>query len=124
MKMLTKLALAALLLSPLAVPASAHHSYAMFDSTRTVRLNATVVAFRWQNPHASIRVQVPVGNGQEEWAVEMNSPNNLIQEGWGRTTLRQGDRVTLFVHPLRSGARGGSYVGVRKADGTSLGVVS
>ena len=54
----------------------------------------------------------------------MNSPNNLIQEGWGRTTLRQGDRVTLFVHPLRSGARGGSYVGVRKADGTSLGVVS
>jgi Family of unknown function (DUF6152) len=124
MKMLTKLALTALLLSPLAVPASAHHSYAMFDSTRTVRLNATVVQFRWQNPHASIVVEVPVGTEREQWAVEMNSPNNLIQEGWGRTTLRQGDRVTLFVHPLRSGARGGSYVGVRKADGSTLGTVS
>lgn len=123
MKLLHKLALGAMLAAPLAIPAAAHHSYAMFDSQRTVVLNATVTQFRWQNPHAFIRVSVPVGNATEEWAIEMNSPNNLTQEGWTRTTLRQGDRVQLYVHPLRSGARGGSYVGVRKADGTTLGVV-
>jgi hypothetical protein len=95
----------------------------MFDMARTVRLNATVTQFRWQNPHAFIRVEVPAGGATEVWSIEMTSPNNLVQEGWSRTTLRQGDRVQLFVHPLRSGARGGSYSGVRKADGTTLGEV-
>ncbi len=66
---------------------------------------------------------VQAGGQTEEWSIEMTSPNNLTQEGWTRTSLRQGDRVQLYVHPLRSGARGGSYVGVRKADGTVLGTV-
>lgn len=123
MKLLQKLALAALLAAPLAVPAAAHHSYSMFDMARTVRLNATVTQFRWQNPHAFIRVEVPAGGTTEVWSIEMTSPNNLVQEGWTRTTLRQGDRVQLYVHPLRSGARGGAYAGVRKADGTTLGEV-
>jgi len=116
-------AFGALLLAPLAIPASAHHSYSMFDMQRTVLLNATVVQFRWQNPHAFIRVAVPAGNQTEEWSIEMTSPNNLVQEGWTRTSVRQGERIQLWVHPLCSGARGGSYVGVRKADGTTLGTV-
>ena len=95
----------------------------MFDMQRTVLLNATVSQFRWQNPHAFIRVTVPANGAVEEWSIEMTSPNNLVQEGWTRTSLRQGDRVQLWVHPLRSGARGGSYVGVRKSDGTALGTV-
>ena len=123
MKLLQKMAFAALLAAPLAVPAAAHHSYSMFDMARTVRLDATVTQFRWQNPHAFIRVEVPVGNTREVWSIEMTSPNNLAQDGWTRTTLRQGDRVQLFVHPLRSGARGAAYAGVRKADGTTLGEV-
>jgi hypothetical protein len=114
---------AALLLAPLAIPASAHHSYSMFDMQRTVLLNATVVQFRWQNPHAFIRVSVPANGQTEDWSIEMTSPNNLVQEGWTRTSVRQGERIQLYVHPLRSGARGGSYVGVRKADGTTLGTV-
>ena len=127
MKMIGKMAIAALLATPLALagsgPAAAHHSYSMFDMTRTVVLNATVAQFRWQNPHAFIRVTVPAGGATEEWSIEMTSPNNLVQEGWTRTTLRTGDRVQLYVHPLRGGTRGGSYVGVRKADGTTLGTV-
>lgn len=105
-------------------PASAHHSYAMFDLTRTVVLDATVQQFRWSNPHAFIRVAVAGPNGTEEvWSIEMTSPNNLVESGWTRRTLRTGDRVRLYVHPLRSGARGGSYAGVRLANGTTLGEV-
>jgi len=124
MKLVHKLGLGAVLMAPLAVPAAAHHSYSMFDLQRTVMLDATVTQFKWQNPHAFIRVSVAAGGEREEWAIEMNSPNNLVQEGWTRTTLRQGDRVQLYVHPLRSGARGGSYAGVRTADGTTLGDVT
>jgi len=105
-------------------PASAHHSYAMFDLTRTVVLDATVQQFRWSNPHAFIRVAVAGPGGEEVWSIEMTSPNNLIEEGWTRRTLRTGDRVRLYVHPLRSGARGGSYSGVKLSDGKTLGEVS
>jgi hypothetical protein len=114
----------ALLLSPAAVPTvAAHHSYAMFDLNKTVMLDAQVTRFKWQNPHAFIEASVTTRAGPERWAIEMTSPNNLTQEGWRRTTLKPGDRVRIYVHPLRSGARGGSYAGVRLADGSTLGQV-
>ena len=116
--------LAALAFAAVAGPAFAHHSYAMFDMQKTVVLDASVTRFKWQNPHAFIEADVAVNGSSEHWAIEMTSPNNLAQEGWKRTSLKQGDRVRIWVHPLRSGARGGSYAGVRLADGSTLGDVN
>ncbi len=115
-----------LFLLPLAItaPAAAHHSYAMFDMNKTLTLQATVTQFKWQNPHSFIEADITAPGGNEHWAIEMTAPNNLAQEGWRRTTLKPGDKVTLFVHPLRSGAKGGSYAGVKLADGKTLGKVS
>jgi hypothetical protein len=115
---------AALALGAAAIPAAAHHSYSMFDMQKTVVLEAEVVRFKWQNPHAFIEADVAAGGATERWAIEMTSPNNLAQEGWRRTSLKPGDRVRIWVHPLRSGARGASYVGVRLPDGSALGDVS
>ncbi|MEL1249930.1 DUF6152 family protein [Aurantiacibacter gilvus] len=121
---ITRIAAVVLALAVLApMPGSAHHSYSMFDMQRTVVLDATVTQFRWSNPHAFIRADVRSGGETEHWSIEMTSPNNLVQEGWTRRTLRNGDRVRIWVHPLRSGAQGGSYVGVELADGTTLGDV-
>ena len=122
MKTFARLALAAALLAPL--PSLAHHSYAMFDMQKTVALQATVIRFKWQNPHAFIEADAVSRTGTERWSIEMTSPNNLAQEGWKRNSLKPGDRVTIYVHPLRSGARGGSYAGVRLANGSTLGEVS
>ena len=122
------LLLAAALLAPVAVltapAAQAHHSYSMFDMNKMVELNATVVQFKWQNPHSFIQADVPVNGSTERWAIEMTSPNNLVQEGWKRNSLKPGDKVKLWVHPLRSGDKGGSYAGVQLADGSTLGTVS
>lgn len=123
MNKISKTALGVLALASLGVPANAHHSYAMFDMEKTVILDAQVVRFKWQNPHAFIEVRAATNAGSEQWSIEMTSPNNLIQEGWKRTSLKAGDKVKLYVHPLRSGARGGSYVGVRLTDGSTLGDV-
>ena len=119
MKTATKILIAALAVGTM--PASAHHSYSMFDMKKTVAMDATVTKFKWQNPHSFILADVQSPDGKENWAIEMTSPNNLVQEGWKRTSLKPGDRVTLYVHPLRSGAKGGSYVGVKLADGSKLG---
>lgn len=122
MNLPTKLALIAASLAPL--PLLAHHSYAMFDQQKTVVLDATVARFKWQNPHAFIEATVATrGGGTERWSIEMTSPNNLAQEGWKRTSLKPGDKVKLYVNPLRSGAKGGSYTGVRFANGATLGDV-
>ena len=106
-----------------ALPAAAHHSYSMFDMTRKVVLDATVVRFKWQNPHAFIEADAVARGRTERWAIEMTSPNNLAQSGWKRTSLKPGDRVKIHIHPLRSGARGGAYAGVVLANGSTLGDV-
>ena len=124
-KTLTRWLLPALALFPaltlLAAPAAAHHSYAMFDMTKTLELEATITRFKWQNPHSFIEADIAAPEGVEHWAIEMTAPNNLVQEGWKRSTLKPGDKVTLYVHPLRSGDKGGSFAGVKLADGTILG---
>ena len=123
-KSLLPIAAAGLLLAPLA-PALAHHSYAMFDMNKTVTLAGDIVKFKWQNPHAYIQIDVPVTDGNidkvEHWAIEMTSPNDLAVQGWKRSSLKPGDRVTIQVHPLRDGGKGGSFSAVKFADGSTLG---
>lgn len=107
------------LLAPVAL--QAHHSYAMFDMAKTIAIEGKIARFKWQNPHAFIEIDVPVKGEVERWVIEMTSPNNLIQEGWKRTSLKPGDQVTILVHPLRSGAKAGAYSGIKLADGSTLG---
>jgi hypothetical protein len=100
---------------------SAHHSGAMFDSARSQTLVGTVTEFNWVNPHSSFKIEVPGPDGKPVvWAVEMNTPQNLVREGWKRTSIKAGDKITAVVHPLRDGKPGGSYVSVKLADGTLL----
>ena len=108
-------------LALLSTSALAHHSYAMFDMGKIVTLDATITQFKWQNPHSFIEADVKAPEGSEHWAIEMTAPNNLVQEGWKRTTVKPGDHVTIFVHPLRSGDKGGSFAAIKLADGTMLG---
>jgi Family of unknown function (DUF6152) len=104
------------------LPAWAHHSGAMFDNTKEATITGTITEFNWTNPHASFKVAVTNAAGKEDiWAIEMNSPQNLVPQGWKRTTLKQGDKVTVVVRPLRDGKPGGSYMSITLADGTRLG---
>jgi hypothetical protein len=112
-----------------ALPSDAHHSTAAFDNTRVVKLEGTITQFRWINPHASIKLDAKSDGDDPDgiWTVEMTAPNVLINEGWTRTALKVGDKVTMFVNPLRNkvelndGSTGSLYVGVILADGKKLG---
>jgi len=103
-------------------PAWVHHSGAMFDREKVITITGTVTEFNWTNPHASFRVDVAAADGKvESWAIEMNSPNNLVREGWKRTSLKAGDKVSVTVNPLRDGRPGGWYLSILLADGHRLG---
>jgi len=111
----------ALAATVVAAPAAAHHSFAMFDMGKSVTVPATVTEFRWTNPHSFMHVDIADQSGATtNWAIEMTSPNNLINGGWRRSSLKPGDKVTVTYHPLLNGKPGGSLVNVRLADGQVL----
>ena len=107
-------------LALLAAPAAAHHSFAMFDQKKIMTLEGTVREFQWTNPHAFIELEVPNGGTTTRWSIELNSPNNLKRQGWNRTALKAGDKVTLRMNPLRDGHPGGLFLDVRLPGGKVL----
>lgn len=48
------------------------------------------------------------------------SPNYLGRNGWTKSTLKPGDKLTFEVHPLKDGRKGGFMVAVKLPDGTLL----
>lgn len=110
---------AAILALSLAVPAIAHHSFAMFDRTKQVPLDGTVLQFQWTNPHVWIQVAIPDGHGgYQEWGIECTSVNMLKRQGWHRDSLKRGDKVKLMMYPLRDGSHGGQLAKVVEVNGT------
>ena len=99
----------------------AHHSGAMFDSSKSLTLNGTVKAFQWTNPHCWIQVVVPSHDGPVEWAIEMGSPVELFRGGWKPRTLNAGDKIVVTVHPMRDGSNGGLFVSATDAQGKPIG---
>lgn len=122
MTMRTAAAIGGCLLLACGANAQAHHSRAMFDTRQSVTLTGTVRQFQWTNPHCYIQLTVTNAHGaSEEWSVEMGAPVHLQRLGWRRNTLKPGDRVTVKLHPLRDGARGGEIQQATMADGRALG---
>lgn len=101
--------------------ALAHHSAAMFDSSKTVTLKGVVKQFQWTNPHSWILVSVQTPDGRVvDWSIEMTSPNLLQRAGWRPTTLTPGDRITITATPLRDGSLGAQFQKATLGDGRVL----
>ena len=105
-----------------AIPAMAHHSFAMFDTSKQTTLIGTVTAFQWTNPHAYIEIDVPDEAGAvKHWSIEMGSPSILLPGGWKHNTLKAGDKVTILANPMRNGDPGALLVQASLPDGRKLG---
>lgn len=91
-------------------PATAHHSFAMYDQAKIVTLKGVVKVFSWTNPHARVLVEGSTTGGPPElWSVELStSPGNLGRMGWTKRSLLPGEKVAIDINPLRDGRRGGS----------------
>src|SRR5436190_20751183 len=82
----------------------AHHSFAMFDTAKTVTVSGTVTSFEWTNPHAYIEIDVAEARGgSKHWSVEMGSPSILQQSGWKFKDLKPGDKISVSLSQLRNG---------------------
>jgi len=105
-----------------AIPALAHHSFTMFDMTKSITLAGTVTEFQWTNPHTYIEIDVPDEKGVvKHWSIELGSPSILQNSGWKYSSLRKGDKTTLIINPLKDGRAGGFLTQATLPDGRTVG---
>ena len=115
-----KLAAAALLLG-IGLPAAAHHSFAIFEHSKTLTLKGTVQSFQWTNPHGYIDLEVANGPpGIDRYTLELTSINMLRRAGWKSSDVSVGDKVTAIVAPLMNGQHGGLLLELKMEDGRTL----
>lgn len=101
--------------------ALAHHSYAMFDASRTILIEGTVKRWELTSPHANLFVTVTSADGtQQDWGMEAPGPAILLRAGWTKSTVKPGDKVTVELNPLRDGRTGGNMRKITLSDGRYL----
>jgi hypothetical protein len=109
----------------LAAPAAwAHHSHAMFDTSKQDTIEGTVKAFAFANPHVYLFVVTQKDGKASTYAVEMSFVQNMERQGMNSTTFKPGDKVTVKVNPLKDGRPGGSYTGAIDANGHKYGTMA
>jgi len=111
---------AALLAGLGALPAQAHHSFAMYDQTQTLTLTGVVYQFVAQANHAELHVYLIGPNGKLEkgsdgkphaYGVEMAGAAAVAEQGITSDSLPPGTIVSFKVNPLREGTDFGSKAG-------------
>jgi len=110
-----------LLLVLVQAPVSTHHSFAMYDQTKTVTLTGVVKTFVPQANHAELhfillapdhKSLAKAADGKYvEWGVEMAGTAAVAQQGITGTTFGAGTVFSVHLNPLRDGSNFGSRVG-------------
>ena len=102
------------------VPAFAHHSFAMYDQTKTVTLTAIVTGFVGQANHAELhfyavgpdgKLMTDAAGKKAEWGIEMAGAAAVAQQGITATTFGPGTVFSVKLNPLRDGSNYGSRIG-------------
>ena len=97
---------AIIVLTAVAAPLAAHHSFAAeYDGSKQVTMSGKVTKVEWMNPHAFFYLDVKdEKTGQvANWAFELNSPNYLMRSGWTKASLKLDDLVTVTGALSRDG---------------------
>jgi hypothetical protein len=109
-------------------PALSHHSFAMYDLTKTRTMSGRLVRYIPGSNHAQLVFDVlgPDGkpvmeNGKPaQWGVETGSAAALARQGVTPKTFPTGTIFTVAVHPLRDGKPFGAIAGLLIKCGMSM----
>jgi hypothetical protein len=111
----------ALLFALFITPAFSHHSFAMYDQSKTVTLTGVAKQFVAQANHAEIHFYLVapdrkgLAKGSDgkyvEWGVEMAGAAAVAQQGITAETFKVGTVFSVKLNPLRDGTNFGSRIG-------------
>ena len=101
-------------------PASSHHSFAMYDQTKTLTLTGVAYQFVAQANHAELHFYLIGPDGTlvkdkdgklQDWGVEMAGAAAMAQQGVTAAAFPAGTIFSIKMNPLRDGSNFGSRVG-------------
>lgn len=88
----------------LAIPASAHHSVSMFDTSQEILIEGKVARFDWVNPHMYLIIETKGPDGKPVRVEgEGLATTQARADGLNPDALRPGMRVIMRANPNRGG---------------------
>ena len=93
----------------------------MYDFSKPVVLKGTITKFEWLNPHNQIYFDVTDEKGTvSHWIAATEPPQVMLERGWTRRSLKEGDEVTVYIFAAKNGAKVGNLQKIVLADGKEL----
>ena len=88
-----------------AVPLSAHHSFAAeYDNSKPVSIKGKAIKMDWVNPHSHLVFEVTTDGKTEQWTAETPPPNGLYRAGWRQNMIKGGEEITVNGYLAKDGA--------------------
>jgi hypothetical protein len=113
---------ASLSFSVAAPPVFAHHSFGLFDMSKTTEISGTIVKLEWSNPHCWLFLASGPSDAEAvNYGFEMTSVGEMTRRGWTKTSVKPGDKVKVTYHPVRDGRPAGYMVSVMTDEGKYIG---
>lgn len=100
--------------------ATAHHSFAAYDMSKTVSAEGTLKEFRWGAPHSSMVLIYQDKGKEKQMSIVSGSPLMFSKQGLSPRDFKRGDKATVTYHPNISGQPGGAMASVKLASGKSF----
>jgi hypothetical protein len=105
-----------------APPAFAHHSFGLFDMSKTAEVEGTIVKLEWSNPHCWLFLASGPSDAEAvNYGFELTSVGEMTRRGWTKTSVKPGDKVKVTYHPVRDGRPAGYMVSVMTDEGKYIG---
>lgn len=122
------MSIAALIAGLASAPVFAHHSFAMYDLTKTQTMTGVLVRYIPGSNHAQLVFDVVDASGKPvlengkpaRWGVETGSAVALARQGVTPKTFPTGTVFTVALHPLRDGRPFGAIAGLLISCGTAV----
>jgi hypothetical protein len=99
----TILALFGAALAAIAVPAAAHHSFAVYDMSQNIEFKGVVETVKFRNPHMAMTLTHTKSDGTKETInfVEGAPANMLVRMGLDPAVIAPGQEITAFGAPRK-----------------------
>ena len=100
----------------------AHHGSASYNTEPTTFKDVTVTQVNWGNPHTLLFFDRTDDKGTvQHWVAEANAASTLSTNGWTKTAIKYGDKVTVVFYAAKNGQTVGRVGKVVLADGREFG---
>ena len=99
--------------------ASAHHSWARYDSDHVFTIEGTLTSVDFSNPHVVMHFTGAAdGEASTEWTMEMDPPTLLVRFGLKHDTFSAGMKVKITGVRARTGVPVMRALTIETQDGT------